>query len=64
MGKMNDIRDDNPDATFGYIAERLSDYGLAYLHIVNRRWSRCRTGRSGSAGARNDQADPEEVQGT
>ena len=35
MGKMNDIRDDNPEATFGYIAERLSDYGLAYLHIVN-----------------------------
>jgi N-ethylmaleimide reductase len=35
MGKMNDIRDDNPEATFGYIAERLSDYGLSYLHIVN-----------------------------
>ncbi len=35
MGKMNDIRDDDPEATFGYIAERLSDYGLAYLHIVN-----------------------------
>jgi N-ethylmaleimide reductase len=35
MGKMNDIHDDNPEATFGYIAERLSDYGLAYLHIVN-----------------------------
>jgi N-ethylmaleimide reductase len=35
MGRMNDIRDDNPEATFGYIAKRLSDYGLAYLHIVN-----------------------------
>jgi len=35
MGKMSDIHDDNPEATFGYIAERLSDYGLAYLHIVN-----------------------------
>jgi N-ethylmaleimide reductase len=35
MGKLNDIHDDNPEATFGYIAERLSDYGLAYLHIVN-----------------------------
>src|ERR1700736_221068 len=35
MGKMNDIRDDDPEATFGYIAERLSDYGLAYLHMVN-----------------------------
>ncbi|MEA2819375.1 MAG: N-ethylmaleimide reductase, partial [Bradyrhizobium sp.] len=35
MGKLNDIHDDNPEATFGYIAERLSDYGFAYLHIVN-----------------------------
>ena len=35
LGKMNDIHDDNPEATFGYIAERLSDYGFAYLHMVN-----------------------------
>jgi N-ethylmaleimide reductase len=35
LGKMNDIRDDNPEATFGYLAEQLSRYGLAYLHIVN-----------------------------
>src|ERR1700730_11025923 len=35
LGKLNDIHDDNPEATFGYIAERLSDYCLAYLHIVN-----------------------------
>jgi N-ethylmaleimide reductase len=35
MGKLNDIHDDNPEATFGYIAERLGDYGFAYLHIVN-----------------------------
>ncbi len=35
MGKLNDIHDDNPEATFGYIAERLSDYRFAYLHIVN-----------------------------
>jgi N-ethylmaleimide reductase len=35
MGKMNDIYDENPEATFGYIAERLGDYGLAYLHAVN-----------------------------
>jgi N-ethylmaleimide reductase len=35
MGKMNDIHDDDPEATFGYVAERLSDYGFAYLHIVN-----------------------------
>jgi N-ethylmaleimide reductase len=35
MGKMNDIHDDDPEATFGYVAERLSDYGFAYLHIVH-----------------------------
>jgi N-ethylmaleimide reductase len=35
MGKMNDIYDDDPEATFGAIAERLGEYHLAYLHIVN-----------------------------
>jgi N-ethylmaleimide reductase len=35
LGKLNDIHDANPEATFGTIAERLSDYGFAYLHIVN-----------------------------
>jgi N-ethylmaleimide reductase len=35
LGKFNDIHDDDPEATFGHIAERLSDYGFAYLHIVN-----------------------------
>jgi len=27
--------DDNPEETFGYIAEQLNAYQLAYLHIVN-----------------------------
>lgn len=35
LGNANDIHDDQPEATFGYVAERLSDYGFAYLHIVN-----------------------------
>ena len=35
LGSFNDIGDDDPEATFGYIAERLTGYGLAYLHIVN-----------------------------
>jgi N-ethylmaleimide reductase len=35
LGKLNDIHDDNPESTFGYLADRLGDYGLAYLHIVN-----------------------------
>jgi N-ethylmaleimide reductase len=35
LGKMNDIHDDDPEATFGTIAERLNHYRLAYLHMVN-----------------------------
>ncbi|MEA2951660.1 MAG: N-ethylmaleimide reductase [Alphaproteobacteria bacterium] len=35
LGAFNDIGDDDPEATFGYIAEKLSDYKFAYLHIVN-----------------------------
>jgi N-ethylmaleimide reductase len=30
----NSMRDSDPDATFGYVARRLSRYGLAYLHVV------------------------------
>jgi len=44
LGRMNDIYDENPEATFGYIAERLSDYGLAYLHIVNPAIERMQNG--------------------
>jgi N-ethylmaleimide reductase len=32
-GTMNDIRDSNPWETFGYAAEVLNKFGLAYLHI-------------------------------
>jgi N-ethylmaleimide reductase len=35
LGAFNDVGDDDPETTFGYIAEKLSDYRLAYLHIVN-----------------------------
>ncbi|MCS4096420.1 alkene reductase [Rhizobium sp. BK176] len=35
MGTANDIHDDQQEATFGYVAERLSDFRFAYLHIVN-----------------------------
>lgn len=35
MGTFNDMGDDNPEATFGQIAEQLNAYQLAYLHIVN-----------------------------
>ncbi len=33
-GTFNDMGDDNPEETFGYIAERLSEFGLAYVHAV------------------------------
>ena len=29
------MSDDNPEETFGYVAGRLSEYQLAYLHLVN-----------------------------
>ncbi len=35
LDTQNDISDENPEATFGYIADKLSDYELAYLHVVN-----------------------------
>ena len=30
----NDIKDSQPQQTFDYIAEKISQYGLAYLHVV------------------------------
>src|SRR5579883_131039 len=35
LGKLNDLGDDDPETTFGTIARVLSDYRVAYLHIVN-----------------------------
>jgi N-ethylmaleimide reductase len=35
LSTFNDIGDDNPEETFGYIAEKLNDFKLAYLHVVN-----------------------------
>jgi N-ethylmaleimide reductase len=35
LGKLNDISDAEPEVTFGTIAEALSQYRFAYLHIVN-----------------------------
>ena len=45
LGKLNDIHDDNPQATFGYVAERLSEYGLAYLHMVNPALEQMQSGK-------------------
>jgi N-ethylmaleimide reductase len=35
LSTFNDMGDDNPEQTFGYIAEKLNDYRLAYLHVIN-----------------------------
>ena len=35
LGNLNDISDAEPEATFGTIAQALSEYRFAYLHIVN-----------------------------
>jgi N-ethylmaleimide reductase len=35
LGTFNDMGDEDPESTFAYIAEKLSDYSLAYLHLVN-----------------------------
>ena len=35
LGKLNDIADAEPEATFGAIAQALNDFHFAYLHLVN-----------------------------
>ncbi|WP_297838914.1 alkene reductase, partial [Pseudomonas sp.] len=36
-GQWGAISDSNPQATFGYFAQRLDTYGLAYLHVIEPR---------------------------
>lgn len=33
-GSFNDMSDFNPSATFGYVAEKLGERGIAYLHVI------------------------------
>jgi N-ethylmaleimide reductase len=35
LGTFNDMGDDDPETTFGHVAEKLNGSALAYLHIVN-----------------------------
>jgi N-ethylmaleimide reductase len=35
LGTFNDIGDEHPEVTFGHIADKLNEYKLAYLHLVN-----------------------------
>ena len=36
-GEFNEMGDSNPDALFGYLAARLNEYDLAWLHVVEPR---------------------------
>ncbi len=36
-GQWGDVHDSDPSATFGWLAERLSSLGLAYLHVIDPR---------------------------
>jgi N-ethylmaleimide reductase len=35
LGSFNDMADEDPETLFGYVAERLNDFDLAYLHVVD-----------------------------
>ena len=37
LGAFNDMADDDPEATFGYVVEKLNECDLAYLHVVRPR---------------------------
>lgn len=45
-GTFNDMHDSDPDATFGTFIDRLSGYGLAYLHLMDPSDSDLRHGGS------------------
>ena len=45
LGSFNDMSDDNPEETFGHVAERLNDYNLAYLHVINPAAAQVEQGR-------------------
>ncbi|WP_229751362.1 alkene reductase [Undibacterium terreum] len=36
-GKWGSISDSDPESTFAYFAQRLNEYGLAYLHVIEPR---------------------------
>jgi N-ethylmaleimide reductase len=46
--KFNSMSDSNPDALFGYVAQQLDRFGLAYLHLIEPRVKGIETIREGS----------------
>jgi N-ethylmaleimide reductase len=51
LGTFNDMGDDDPETTFGYVAGKLNDYRLAYLHVVNPDAAAMEKGAEPRAGA-------------
>jgi N-ethylmaleimide reductase len=51
LGTFNDMGDDDPETTFGYIAEKLNWGPLAYLHVVNPAFTRVEKGIEPNSGA-------------
>src|SRR5208283_2917473 len=52
LGSFNDMGDDDPETTFGSIAEKLNSYALAYLHVVNPAAAAIEKGTEPDSGAR------------
>jgi N-ethylmaleimide reductase len=46
VNSFNSITDSDPDATFGHVARKLSERGLAYLHVVENDFARATEKRS------------------
>jgi N-ethylmaleimide reductase len=52
LGSFNDMGDDDPETTFGSIAEKLNSCALAYLHVVNPAAAAIEKGIEPDSGAR------------
>ncbi len=48
-GSFNDMKDSNPVETFSTLARRLSELGLAYIHVVESLWDQERDEESAAA---------------
>ena len=46
LGTFNDMGDDDPETTFGHVAEKLNGGARAYLHFVNPAVAATRRGSS------------------
>ena len=58
LGAFNDMADDDPEATFGYVVEKLNECDLAYLHVVRPRIPKPKADPAGSWSPVDDAIDP------